>query len=186
MINFDELHALTEALLKVEDTEGVIKTVRNLLKGAYEQAVLEMEDEFDFLFLYEPDMEKALNLEIEGKDWETRIRDHIKASDLANGGDNPPVGEVTRVVDTEYHRMYNTGAYDSAKALESKGKTVMKRWVTMEDNRVRDTHRYISGESVPLDEEFYTFDGDSALYPGGFTKAQNNCGCRCSLSYEVV
>ena len=186
MINFDELHTLTEALLKVEDTEGVIKTVRTLLKGAYEQAVLEMEDEFDFLFLYEPDMEKALNLEIEGKSWETRIRDHIKASDLANGGANPPVGEVTRVVDTEYHRMYNTGAYDSAKALEYKGKTVMKRWVTMEDNKVRDTHRYISGESVPLDEEFYTFDGDSALYPGGFTKAQNNCNCRCTLNYEVL
>ena len=186
MINFDELHTLTEALLKVEDTEGVIKTVRNLLKGAYEQAVLEMEDEFDFLFLYEPDMEKALNLEIEGKSWETRIRDHIKASDLANGGENPPVGEVTRVVDTEFHRMYNTGAYDSAKALASKGKTVMKRWVTMEDNRVRESHVYLSGETVPLDDRFYTYDGDSALYPGGFSLAQHNVNCRCTCEYETV
>lgn len=187
-LDFDELHTIVDAVLKVEDTDGVIKTVRNLLKGAYEQAVLDMEDEFQFLFFYDDSMNDALNLKIEDKTWEDRIREysHSNTSFLPDqGGGISPEEGVQRVVETEYHRMYNTGAYDSAKALESKGKTVYKRWQTMEDDRVRSTHSYINGESVPLDEPFYTYDGDSAQFPGGFTMAANNCNCRCTLSYEA-
>ena len=39
------------------------------------------------------------------------------------------------------------------------------------DDKVRETHRYLEGASVSLDEEFWTFDGDHAAYPGGVTKA---------------
>lgn len=53
----------------------------------------------------------------------------------------------------------------------------------MEDDKVRDTHDYLEGMSVGIDEEFYTYDGDHALYPGGFENAQNNVNCRCFLTY---
>lgn len=182
-IDFDELHMIVGALVKVEDTDGIIKTVRDLLKGAYEQAVLEMEDEFEFLFFYDKPMEDALNLKIEDKSWDERIREYTSFQ-TPGGGISPEEG-VQRVVETEYHRMYNTGAYDSAKALEKQGKAVYKRWSTMNDDKVRSTHSYLEGDSVPLDEPFYTYDGDSAMFPGGFTMASNNCGCRCSLEYEA-
>ena len=38
---------------------------------------------------------------------------------------------------------------------------------------------------VPLEEEFFTFDGDHAAYPGGFTKAENNVNCRCIVRLTV-
>lgn len=87
---------------------------------------------------------------------------------------------LSRLMDSEVHRIYNAGSYDGA---AQSGKTLVKRWMTVGDDRVRDTHAYLEGMSVPLDEAFVTNDGDSALAPGGFTKAENNCNCRCILQY---
>lgn len=66
------------------------------------------------------------------------------------------------------------------------GSPLSKTWVTMLDEKVRDTHQYLEGMTVPLDDEFYTYDGDHAQAPGGFTAAQNNCGCRCMLDISVM
>jgi hypothetical protein len=54
----------------------------------------------------------------------------------------------------------------------------------MQDDRVRDTHDYLEGMVVPFSSRFYTYDGDSADYPGGFTLPENNIGCRCVV--EVI
>ena len=56
---------------------------------------------------------------------------------------------------------------------------VTKTWFTMRDEVVRDTHNYLESQSIPLEEEFFTYDGDHAPYPGQFTKAENNVNCRC-------
>jgi hypothetical protein len=57
---------------------------------------------------------------------------------------------------------------------------VKKRWITAEDDRVRDAHRWLDGIAVPLDEKFYV-DGDSAYAPGGFSLPELNVNCRCEL-----
>jgi len=85
--------------------------------------------------------------------------------------------EVLRIIDTEAHRDYNTGIYDAA--VESGIPGIRKKWMTMMDGRVRDTHDYLHGMEVGLDDRFYSFDGDSALYPGNFELPQNNINCRC-------
>jgi uncharacterized protein with gpF-like domain len=59
-----------------------------------------------------------------------------------------------------------------------------KRWRTMNDDRVRDTHDYLEGMVVPFSERFYSYDGDSAEYPGGFALPENNINCRCVV--EVI
>ena len=56
----------------------------------------------------------------------------------------------------------------------------------MMDDKVRDTHSYLQSKKVPIGEEFFTYDGDSALYPGGFKSAENNVNCRCFLTYSLV
>lgn len=234
-LDFDELNMLVDASLQVEDLEGLITTVRNLLRGAYQQAVLDTEEEFDYIYIYYPEMlGLALNQKTQGLTWEQRIRswykgenpNHIIASEPSEGGEIPPregtarettreasrttpstsgetqeetpkeettgetgvpnVEAIKRVVETEYHRMYNTGAFDTATAFTlATGKTVYKRWDTMLDEKVRDTHSYLEGDLQPLDRAFFTFDGDSAMFPGGFTLPQNNINCRCTLSYEL-
>lgn len=110
----------------------------------------------------------TVNLEIAGKTFRDRVLDATTAE------------EVLRVIDTEATRDYNAGAYNAAKASGRKG--LRKRWYTMRDDRVRDTHDYLEGMEVGIDDAFYTFDGDSAMYPGGFELPQNNVNCRCTVA----
>jgi hypothetical protein len=69
---------------------------------------------------------------------------------------------------------------DTAKYAGAKSKT----WVTMMDDRVRDTHDYLEGETVGIGEDFYTYDGDHASAPGLFELAENNVNCRCELLFS--
>lgn len=123
----------------------------------------------------------------EGKTAYDRIREYVADRDSES---------LKRVFETEFHRVYNTGSHDRAEAVEKslnqkpergeERKHVMKTWLTMRDYRVRETHRYIEGISIPMDSVFATFDGDEAQFPGGFSRVENNANCRCILKYSVV
>lgn len=116
-------------------------------------------------------MEKAIYLVIEGKTFADRIADHVLTDDLPG---------LVRLVESEHHRVYNAAVEDGATDyVNNGGFGVTKNWYTVKDDKVRETHKYLEGQSVALEEEFFTFDGDHAPYPGGFTKAENNVGCRC-------
>lgn len=99
---------------------------------------------------------------------------------LPEGG-RAAVERIMRVVETDSHRVYNEAMWNVAKEAESRGYVIYKRWETMLDDRVRDTHAYLQGEAVPLSEYFYTYDGDYALRPGDFQFPENTINCRCRL-----
>lgn len=84
-----------------------------------------------------------------------------------------------RMVECEANRVWNTGFYEAGK-----GEGLMKTWETMLDDRVRDSHDFLEGETIPFDDEFVTLGGDSALAPGMFQDPENNCNCRCWISYK--
>ena len=157
VIGADELTVLED-----EITDELIEAYVQGVKDARRQ--LDLDEAFDIdLF----DLDRALNLVIAGKTYIQRIRD---GSDI----------EV--LTDTEWHRMYNTGMYDAAQGTPG----VMKTWVTMEDDRVRDTHYYLEGMTIPFDAEFFTYDGDHGRFPGDFQTAENNTNCRCILTLSRV
>ena len=115
--------------------------------------------------------DKAVNLEIDGKTFRDRVTE-----------DTTPE-EIIRLIDTEAHRDYNTGVFD---AEETSGKTgIRKTWNTMMDDRVRDPHFYLEGMTVGLKDEFYTYTGDSALYPGGFGVPELDINCRCYITLSA-
>lgn len=89
------------------------------------------------------------------------------------------IEDLYMLFENERQRVYNTAAHDTAENLGAKFKT----WRTMEDERVRDTHFYLEGVTKSMNEPFYTYTGDSAMYPQNFTDAQNNINCRCYLTY---
>ena len=124
------------------------------------------------------EMDDAVFRVIAGKDWQERVSEYL--DDL-----NGTVDEIIRVVDTDMNRVYNDSILNVSAGAEStdngEKRPVMKTWETMLDDKVRDTHEYLEGVTVPRDRDFYTFDGDKAQYPGGFTLPQNNINCRCRI-----
>lgn len=111
----------------------------------------------------------------DGKNWRDRLQEHFESGD--------DVESIMRVLESESERDANTGSLD--KALES-GLDLTKTWNTMMDDRVRETHSYLEGITVGLNDLFYTDDGDSASVPGDFMDAENNANCRCYLTYGVI
>ena len=121
----------------------------------------------------DPCMEAAFYAGCARKNFEDRAREHLASGDA---------GRLQSLAESEWHRVYHAGMLDAARAFQRRtGRGVLKTWLTMLDDRVRDTHDYLEGISVPLEAEFYTFDGDPTPAPGGFTLPGNNVNCRCSL-----
>ena len=124
---------------------------------------------------YQPSVDEVMSVvdaKVAGEAWRERVEDYF-----ANGGTG---ADLARIADTEMHRIANTAALDTAKRAGARSKT----WVTMMDDRVRDTHDYLEGETVDIDDDFYTYDGDHASAPGLFSLAQNNVNCRCELLFS--
>lgn len=123
--------------------------------------------------LINPDvMEQTINERIADKTFKQRITEYLD-------DENSTIEDFQRVAETDATRVYNAGVVDGGKASGVPG--VRKQWVTMDDDRVRSTHDYLSEMVVPLDNDFYTYDGDHARAPGLFTFPENNVGCRCTL-----
>ena len=119
------------------------------------------------------DLEEAIYCLIDGKDFKDRAIDHILNKDLQG---------LQVLVESEFHRVYNTAIFDGAKQYEDLWMFgIAKTWETVRDKKVRDTHAYLDGITIDIDNEFFTYDGDHALYPGGFRKAENNVNCRCVI-----
>lgn len=88
--------------------------------------------------------------------------------------------DLLMLFQNERQRVYNTAGNDAAEDLGAKFKT----WHTMLDERVRDTHDYLEGMTKPMDEPFYTYNGNSAMYPRAFEEPSEDINCRCYLTYN--
>lgn len=117
--------------------------------------------------------EEVITKPVADKTYTERITEYLD-------DENSTVEDFMRVAETDSTRIYNTGVVDGGKASGVKG--VQKQWVTMDDDRVRSTHDYLQSMTVPLDDKFFTYDGDSAMAPGGFALPENNINCRCYIN----
>jgi hypothetical protein len=124
-------------------------------------------------FISEDEMQRVINEPVAKKTYKDRIREYLN-------DESSTVEDFVRVAETDATRVYNAGVVDGGKASGVPG--VMKQWITMEDERVRSTHEYLQSMTVPLDQDFFTYDGDHARAPGLFTLPENNINCRCTLT----
>ena len=182
ILPFDELNALSASITsrfdgttlnREEDKEDIIDELLDLFLLAYAQGneVTNANLESDWMPKLD-DVMKVVDKEVAGKTWRKRVEDYF-----ANGGTG---ADIVRIAETEMHRIANTAALDTAKH----GGATAKTWVTMLDDRVRETHDYLEGVTVGIDDDFITFDGDQAPAPGLFSLAENNVNCRCELLFE--
>ena len=181
ILPFDEINRLEMSIrerygaekLKRADCEDIIDELLDLFLLAYAQAneVTNLNLSSDW-FPKVDEVMKTVDEKVAGKTWKDRVREYSE-----NGGN---AEDIVRIIDTESHRIANQSALDTAKKAGAKSKT----WVTMADERVRDSHQYLEFETVGIDEDFYTYDGDHASAPGLFELAQNNVNCRCELIFS--
>lgn len=91
-------------------------------------------------------------------------------------------GRPITIAKTETHRVIETTKF---KAMESVSKQVpqLKVWRTVSDERVRDSHKAMEGQTVKLDEEFTLPSGAKTMYPGQSGIAAEDINCRCFVEY---
>lgn len=203
---FDELHVLvttvyTDALVsgkkRSEIEEELEDCFFDFLAEAYLAGLYSPELGFPPVFSLDRELDVMyLRYGEDNKNVTERIREHVRNADL-------PM--LLNLACSEYHRVYQTGAYDCAEQAQTefdkraertplrskKGakiprKRVMKSWETMMDEKVRETHAYIQSVTIPLEDLFYTIDGDYARFPGDFKSARNNANCRCEIKYSIA
>lgn len=196
---FDELNVTTENAVKGfngkfnkstdddskrRDLEEFLDFIEDALLSSIELGVNsaneDLKSKFDANYILDSDIRSQLIYEeIKGETWVERILT-ILDNTLTSGGTDIPVYDVQRIVETESHRIINNTKYLVGSTVSADtGREVYKKWVTVNDDRVRETHDFLEGAVVGLSEPFITIGGDSALYPGGFNDANNNINCRC-------
>ena len=185
--DFDEIHAMAEAIIEeYEVPADAVEAIKNYLISLYLEGrrrclhdlYTDIEEDEDMWMYLMPmiHIQDVVEKEIAGKTMSERVYEYVQQKDVES---------LARVIDTESHRDYETGAYEMAEQVQQiTGEKIYKQWHTMLDPFVRETHDYIEGKKVLMHARFYTFDNDSARFPGDFANPENNVNCRCWLTYS--
>ena len=187
ILPIDEINALEEKLKphfedngkgrikSRQDCEDILDELLDLYLLCYADGATATNTELGTDFMPSLDaMDAAVYASIAGETWRDRVLKYYES-----GG---TLYDIRRIAETDATRIYNQGAIDAVRANGASG--VNKRWQTMMDDRVRDTHSYLQSMEVPFDEDFWTYDGDHAPAPGMFERPENNINCRCIV--EVI
>lgn len=183
ILPFDELNSVaddirtkiakTDGKIAKEDEEDIIDELLDLFLLAYATGNGVTNDNLSSS--WKPTVDEVMDTvdaKVAGKTWEERVREYAE-----NGG---TADDIVRIAETETHRIANEAALNTARKAGATSKT----WQTMMDDRVRETHDYLLGVTVGINDDFITFDGDSAPAPGMFSLAENNVNCRCELIFS--
>jgi uncharacterized protein with gpF-like domain len=86
---------------------------------------------------------------------------------------------ASSIAATEAATAVGAGQDASREVLQKAGVVVYKEWMSMGDNRVRDTHRQAHGQRVEVGDDFVV-GGYTCSYPGDPNlPPSERCGCRC-------
>jgi hypothetical protein len=91
---------------------------------------------------------------------------------------------------TEGLRAATTGAVESTRAAlaDSPTMTVVKTWIATKDDRTRDTHRHLDGQSVTgMETPFVTTAGNTIRWPHDENApASETINCRCTIGFRLL
>lgn len=83
------------------------------------------------------------------------------------------------IVRTESHRIQEESSQDARVEAKKQGCDIVKQWSAVMDIRTRYSHRRLDGQIREIDEPFEIHSGLTAMQPGGFGVAEEDCNCRC-------
>ena len=132
--------------------------------------------------------------------WQTKQVANAIAQGIVQGEGIPEIskrmardtGIAAGKASTRYARTAVTGAQNAGRQtrmeeaeeeLAEYGIEMQKRWDAVLDDRTRDAHQDLDGETIPVDEPFHNEFGD-IMFPGDpHADGANVWNCRCTLSY---
>jgi hypothetical protein len=128
-------------------------------------------------------------------DTATRIQSHV-VTGLQRGDDYRKISaglkdvfgssatNMATIINTEGHRAEIQAGKEVAERAVQKGVKVLKTWISMRDNKVRDAHSELDGTTIPYEEKFRSSNGGEGD-PGEMGTAEDDINCRCLLEYSV-
>lgn len=155
------------------DLDDIIDDLLDLFLLSFANGVISINEKFGTD--YAPSatkLEQTIYKKIDGATWEDRVRAWYET-----GG---TTADISRIAETESHRIGNEIAFEGAKAVGAKNKT----WICQMLITSRDSHVYLNGTTVGIGDYFYSYKGGKTLYPGQFGEAEEDCGCLCELEYS--
>lgn len=90
-----------------------------------------------------------------------------------------PLSRAKTIARTEGHRIQQASAEDARQLAKSKGADVLKQWDASLDGATRQTHKELDGQIQEVNKPFKS-GTKSAMYPGDFGDASEDCNCRCA------
>ena len=85
---------------------------------------------------------------------------------------------------TSFTGAQNAGRIEGLHQAQELGIKVQKQWIATLDDRTRDTHAELDGQTVDVDEPFVTSEGNEIMYPGDPSADPSEVwNCRCTLVY---
>ena len=93
--------------------------------------------------------------------------------------------KAVRIARTETHRVREEGTFQSALKGEKAGIKQVKKWNSSNDSRTRKEHRKLDGKTIPL-HEYFRVGNAKALKPGATGRAEQDCNCRCYLTFQIA
>lgn len=85
-----------------------------------------------------------------------------------------------RIIRTEGGRIRSETTQIGYQRAEKLGVTMEKQWLATLDRKTRHDHRYLDGQTVPVDGEFTDQKGNKATAPRLFGIASEDINCRCT------
>lgn len=171
LLRVDELNALRTDLERYKsDRWKLAELLSDWLTLAYADGKTDVEDQLrgETDIPIERVMD-VMHAEVGGKTAYDRLEDDLDS-----------IEDLYLLFENERQRVYNTAGNDTAENLGAKYKT----WHCQMLPTSRDTHIYLNGMQKPMNEPFYTYNGNSAMYPRSFGVAEEDINCVCYLTYN--
>lgn len=116
---------------------------------------------------------------VQGERYETMAR---SLKDVFEGD----LAKTRTIIRTESHRVHELGKKEAVDRAAVQGVRMTKTWISSRDQKVRDDHISMDGQTVGVDEDFVAPDGSTGPVPGQMSSAKQDILCRCTVVYRVI
>lgn len=114
------------------------------------------------------------------------IREALTEAFRSGGPELGPT-RAARIAQSEVQSAWETGQHAAAtRGLSARPGRMVKRWVSMEDDRVRHTHRAAHGQQRDLDEPFDVGNAEMMFPHDMRAPLSETINCRCRMVFDLI